>query len=81
MATDVEEQFIVVSHSNREEYANTLKSMIEETLHPKKVFITDSYMGSGANIGPGMIGVYFLGDKVSEDMTFEKETINAILGK
>lgn len=81
MAIDIEDQFVVVSHSNREEYANTLKTMIEDTLHPKKVFITDSFMGSGANIGPGMIGAYFLGNKVSEDMSVEKETMGAILGK
>jgi len=81
IATDIEDQFVIVSHSNREEYANTLKGMIEERLKPKKVFVTDSFMGSGANIGPGMIGVYFLGNKISDDMTLEKNTINEILGK
>lgn len=81
MATDIKDQFVVVSHSNREQYALELKKKIEESLNPKKVFLTDSYMGSGANIGPGMIGIYFLGDKVSDDMTLEKETMSAILGK
>ena len=75
-AVDIENQYIIVSHSNREEYANTLKDMLEKELKPKKVFVSDVFSGCGPNIGPGMIGVYYLGDKVSENNEKEKELMN-----
>ncbi len=75
-AVNIEEQYVFIAHSNREEYANTLKSMIEKELKPKRVFVSDVFSGSGTNIGPGMIGAYFLGNEVSEDCIKEKEMIN-----
>ncbi len=78
-ATDIENQYILISNSNRKEYAETLKEMIETNLKPKKVFVSDVFTASGANVGPGMVGVYFLGDVVSEDMAIEKEIINKVL--
>ena len=53
--------------------------MIENTLHPKKVFVSDVFSGCGTNIGPGMVGIYFLGNEVSEDQEAEKACLNAIL--
>ena len=53
-----------------------MKKMIETELKPKKVFVSDVFCGSGTNIGPGMIGAYFLGDEISEDCVKEKELIN-----
>ncbi|MCH5151874.1 MAG: DegV family protein [Clostridiales bacterium] len=72
-AVDIENQFVYIAHSNREEYALTLKEMIENTLHPKDVFVSDVFLSSGTNIGPGMIGAYFLGEEISEDGSKEKE--------
>ena len=72
-AVDIENQFVYIAHSNREEYALTLKEMIEKELHPKEVFVSDVFTSSGANIGPGMIGAYFLGEEISEDGSKEKE--------
>ena len=80
-ADDIENQFVIISHSDRELYARTLKDMVEKELHPKKVYISDVFAGSGANVGPGMIGIYYLGAPVSEDLSEEKETMNKILGK
>ncbi len=71
-ATDPSEQYVIVSHSDREAYANMLKGMIEEQICPKKVFVSDVFCGCGTNIGPGMVGVYFLGDQLSEDGETEK---------
>lgn len=79
MAVDIENQYIIVTHSNREDYANTLKEMIEKKLNPKAVFITDAYSGCGTNIGPGMIGAYFIGNDISEDCAVEKEILNKVL--
>lgn len=79
-ATDVENQYLFIVHSDRELYANALKEKLE-TLNPKKVYVSDVYPACGANIGPGMIGVYYLGEEVSEDMAKEKEIMNKIVGK
>ena len=72
-AVDVENQIIYITHSNREEYAATLKEMVEKTLHPRAVFVSDVFCSSGANIGPGMVCAYFLGEEISEDGSKEKE--------
>ena len=81
MATDIENQYILISHSNRQAYAEKLAQMLEEALHPKKVFISDVFPGCGTNIGPGMVGVYFLGNEITEDQAAEKACLNAILEK
>ena len=75
-AVDIENQYVYISHSDREAYAMTLKEMIETTLHPKKVFVSDVYCSCGTNIGPGMISANFFGDTISEDGSKEKEMMN-----
>ncbi len=80
-ADDIENQFVIISHSDRELYANTLKEMVEKQLKPKKVFVSDVFSGCGTNIGPGMIGIYYLGAPISEDLSVEKEAMNKVLGK
>ena len=80
-ATDIGEQILIVSHSNRELYAKTLKEKLETELKPKKVYLSDVFCGCGANIGPGMVGVYYLGEPVSEELTREKTVMNHITGK
>lgn len=79
MATEIESQYILITHSDREAYANKLKGMIEERTNALKVFVTDVYSGCGTNIGPGMVGVYFLGNEISEDLSVEKTAINDII--
>ena len=80
-AVDIQNNYVIVAHSNREAYALTLKEKIEKELSPKKVFLTDVFCGCGANIGPGMVGAYYFGEEVSEDLTVEKEIIAKITGK
>jgi DegV family protein with EDD domain len=79
MATHVEEQYLVVSHSHREAYANTLASMLSEKIPVRKIFVSDVFSASGTNIGPGMIAVYFLGEKISENQEAEKQALIEIL--
>ena len=81
VAKDIENQYIIISHSNREEYAMKLKGLLLEKLLPKKVFVSDVFSGSGTNIGPGMVGVYFLGDEVSKDQIEEKKVLDSLLEK
>ncbi len=81
VAEDIENNYVLISHSNREDYANTLKEMIEKELKPKKVFVSDVFCASGTNIGPGMIGVNFLGAPVTEDLKAETEFLKSALEK
>lgn len=78
-ATDIENNYVYISHSNREEYSLTLKAMIESELHPKAVYVSDVFAASGTNIGPGMIAAYFFGDPISEDCAAEKELMNKVI--
>ncbi|MBR3750203.1 MAG: DegV family protein [Clostridia bacterium] len=80
-ATDIEDQYVLISHSNREEYAQKLAALIKERVSPKDILISDVFAGCGTNIGPGMVGVYFLGDELTEDLEKEKAVLNGILGK
>ena len=79
VAADVQNQYLLIVHSNREEYAMTLKEKLETQLNPKQVLVSDSYSASGTNIGPGMVGVYFLGDEVSEDLAAEREIMACVM--
>ncbi len=81
IATDIENQYVFIMHSDREEYANTLKEKLEGTVACKKVFISDVFSGCGTNIGPGMISVYFMGAPVTENSVKEKEIINLAIAE
>lgn len=78
MARGAEDQYLVISHSDREEYANELKSLIESKIKCRGIFISDIFSACGTNIGPGMVGVYFMGDELTEDLNKEKEVLEAI---
>lgn len=79
MAEEISQQIILISHTNRQAYAEKLAQMVEDTLHPKKVLVSDVFSGCGTNIGPGMVGLYFLGKEITEDLSEEKACLNAIL--
>ncbi len=81
IATDPQNQTLLIAHSNREAYAELLRQQVEEQIKPAKLYVTDVYSGCGTNMGPGMIGIYFLGGKITEDMEAEKEAIKQIVGK
>ncbi len=78
-AKDIKDQYMLISHSNRPEYAEKLKTLIENELEPKKVFLSDVFSGCGTNIGPGMVAVYFLGEEISEDLSAEKDIMTKLL--
>ena len=78
MAEDVCKQYIIISHSDREEYANTLKELIESKVTPKGIFVSDIFTACGTNIGPGMVGAYFLGGDLSDKLKKEKSVLEEI---
>ena len=75
-ASDIENNYVIVAHSDREQYARELAEAIERELHPKHIFITDVFSASGTNVGPGMIGAYYFGAPISDDGSKEKEIMN-----
>ena len=81
LAVNMEEQYLFILHSDRDDYANLLKEKFETTCNFKKVFISDVFSGCGTNIGPGMICTYFLGDPVTSDLQLEKETLAKAIEK
>jgi DegV family protein with EDD domain len=72
MATDIENQYVFIMHSDRETHALTLKEKLEASVTCKGIFVSDVYSACGTNIGPGMISVYFMGEPISEDLSKEK---------
>ncbi len=76
-----EEQYILISHTDREELACVLCERLAELVPVKKVLVSDVFMGCAPNIGPGMLGVYYLGKPITEDLAEEKETLARVLGK
>lgn len=81
VATDVENQYIFIMHSDREEYANLLREKIEKNIPCKKVFVSDVFSGCGTNIGPGMISSYFMGEPVTENSVKEKEAMDLAISE
>ena len=79
MATDLENQYIFIMHSDREKYAHELKALLAEKITCKGILIGDVFSGCGTNIGPGMISTYFLGAPISEDCVTEKEMLTEIV--
>ena len=74
-----EEQIIFVAHTNRRAQAEEYKALIEETFHPKAVYINDVFPLSGINIGPGLMAAYYRGKPISEGLVQEKEILSKIL--
>ena len=81
MAVNAEDQYIFIMHSDRENYAETLKDKLCERIKCKKVFVSDVFSGCGTNIGPGMICVYFMGEPISENNEKEKEVLNLAIAE
>ena len=76
-----EEQIICISHSEREEQANTLKQMVENTFHPREVIITNASQACGPALGPGLYAVFYMGTPVSEGLAEEKRIFAEVTGK
>lgn len=81
IAKDKENQYLIITHSDRENYALELKERIEKVCNFKKVFVSDVFSACGTNIGPGMICSYFIGDLVTSDLQYEKEVLTKVIEK
>lgn len=81
LAVNPEEQYLLITHSDREKYANELNEKFSKECSFKKIFVSDVFSGCGTNIGPGMVCVYFLGNPVTSDLQFEKDTLAKAIEK
>lgn len=54
--------------------------MIEKELGFKKVFVSCCFSGNAVNIGPGMIGIYYFGNEIT-DLATEKDIITKLNSK
>ena len=79
MGTALEEQYILITHSNREEYALQLAQKLKEALPVRDVLVSDVFMTGGTNIGPGMICANFLGEPISAGCEKEREALAAVI--
>ncbi|MBQ8409152.1 MAG: DegV family EDD domain-containing protein [Clostridia bacterium] len=79
-AVDAGNNYCIVANTDREEYAETLKGMLETELGFKRVFVLSCSSSNAVNIGPGMIGVYYFGEQIT-NLEAERAIMNAIVGK
>ena len=79
-ATAPEQNYAIIAHTDRKQYADALKAQLEAEVPFRKVFLTECFSGSAANIGPGMLGVYFFGEEIS-DLARERELMTKLTGK
>ena len=78
--TAASEQIIFIAHSARRKQAEILASRIKEKIKPKEVIVGNIYPSSGINAGPGIIGAYYFGTKIT-DLEYEKKIIGEIVGR
>lgn len=73
-----EEQYIFISNTARKEQAEELARRIKEAFNPKEVFVVDVQPACGINVGPGLYAAYYYGNKIEDDMAYEKQVVSEI---
>ncbi len=75
LAINPKDQILFLAHSLRDKEAEYFKKAIEERVGPKEVIVSSVDMVCGANIGPGLVAVFFFGQKISDDLSNEKAVL------
>ena len=75
LAINPKDQILFVAHSLREKETEYFKKTIEEKVGPKEVIVSSVDMVCGANIGPGLVAVFFYGQKITDDLSMEKAVL------
>lgn len=81
MATDIENQYLLIMHSDRADYAQQLKEKLAEVVSCKNIFVGEVFSACATNVGPGLVSVYFLGEPISENCEAEKQALLLALSK
>ncbi len=79
-AVDPANNYAIITHTDRAKYASDLESKLQ-SVGFKKVFVIEAMPGNATNIGCGMIGVYYFGNPISEDMAAEKAIMAELTAK
>ena len=58
-----------------------LYDKLDAALSPKKIYMSEVFSGCGANIGPGMVGVFYLGNEIEDGMAAEREVMAKLTEK
>ncbi len=75
LAINPKDQVLFVAHSLREKETEYFKKTIEKKVGPKEVIVSSVDMVCGANIGPGLVAVFFYGQKITDDLSMEKAVL------
>lgn len=78
---DPENQIIFIATTNRMKQAIEFKKVIEEEIKPKEVIINEVYMQNAINVGPGLMGAYYYGNRITEDLAYERNLVQEIISK
>ena len=73
-----EDQIVIVAQTAREKQAEELAKLIESSVRPKEVIMSDIYPATGINIGPGLLAAYYFGTEIT-DLAYETKVMSAIL--
>ena len=65
----------------RAKEANYLKQTLDARVGPKEIILTSVDMFCGANIGPGLVALFFYGQPITDDLSKEKEILAECLQK
>ena len=76
-----EEQIMLLSHSDRPERAEELRTNVEERFHPKELHVVPVCQSCGASIGPGLYAIFYFGRPISSGLTEERSLIAELTGK
>ena len=75
-ATDLENQIVIITHSDRLARANEFKNQLLKATKVKDVIITSVGQSCGPNIGPGLCCYFYVGAPLTEDRKVELEAFN-----
>ena len=75
-ATDLENQIVIITHSDRLTRANEFKNQLLKATKVKDVIITSVGQSCGPNIGPGLCCYFYVGAPLTEDRKVELDAFN-----
>lgn len=81
LATNIEDQIVMICHSVREKRAEEFKRQLLEVAKPKEVILTHVGESCGPNIGPGLCAYFFMGSPIEDAREKEMATFSELKGK
>ena len=78
MATNLEDQIVIITHSMRPERAELFKKQLLEVAHPREVIITHVGQSCGPNIGPGLCTYFFMGEAIQDGREKEMKVYESL---